>query len=172
MTTRIDDRSRTVSAEARTRRRPLLSVARFVSLSFSGLFAGFLITVLVLELSMRPASGFVYIVVRHVELMGLDVLATVLLIPAIVTTAIVVGTRFSAGGVTRWLPVIALLLMVSVLVLTVIVNLPINAEQHGWEIPPPDWASIRDRWQLAHAVRTVAAVVAFGCLGFGEIRKP
>ncbi|SEP47025.1 protein of unknown function [Amycolatopsis saalfeldensis] len=142
----------------------MLAVARFVSLTFAGLFAGFLVTVLVLELSMRTADGAVYTEVRHVELIGLDVLATVLLIPAAVATAIVAAARFPLGGAARWLPVFALLLLVSVFVLTFAVNLPINAAQHSWATPPPDWAAIRDRWQLAHAVRTVAAVLAFGCL--------
>ena len=42
----------------------------------------------------------------------------------------------------------------------------VPADQLGWDVkaPPADWASVRDRWQLAHAVRTCAAVLAFGCL--------
>lgn len=160
--------------QQRPRGRVSLAVARFASLTFSGVFAGFLITVLVLELSMRTLGGSVYIEVRHVELIGMDVLASVMLVPAAAATAVVVAGRFRAGGAARWLPTIALLLMVSVVVLTVAVNLPINADQHSWvaTTPPPDWASVRDRWQLAHAVRTVAAVLAFGCLSVGEIRRP
>ena len=159
----------------------MLAVARLVSLTFAGLFAGFLVTVLVLELSMRTVDGSVYTEVRHVELIGLDVLATVLLVPAAVATAIVAVARFRLGGAARWLPVVALLLLASVFVLTFTVNLPINAAQHrlaptaltpptppppppGRPTPPPGWAGIRDRWQLAHAVRTVAFVLAFGCL--------
>jgi anthrone oxygenase-like protein len=161
-----------VSTVPQPRTRVLLAVARFASLTFAGVFAGFLVTVLVLELSMRSADGSVYTTVRHVELIGLDVLATVLLIPAAVATGVVAAARFSLGGAARWLPLAALLLLVSVFVLTFAVNLPINADQHGWVTPPPDWASVRDRWQLAHAARTVAAVLAFGCLGLGEIRAP
>ena len=50
--------------------------------------------------------------------------------------------------------------------LLIVFNLPINAEQSNWAVqaPPADWASVRDRWQIAHAVRTSAAVLAFGCL--------
>lgn len=48
----------------------------------------------------------------------------------------------------------------------VLVNLPINGDQVGWSVtaPPAGWADIRDRWQIAHAVRTVAAVLAFALL--------
>jgi hypothetical protein len=160
----------TVLADAQPRTRISLAVARFTSLTFAGVFAGFLVTVLVLELSMRTADGSVYTEVRHIELIGLDVFATVLLIPAVVATGIVAAARFSVGGAARWLPMVALLLMALVFVLTFAVNLPINADQRGWVTPPSDWANVRDRWQLAHAVRTVAAVLAFGCLGLGETR--
>ena len=67
---------------------------------------------------------------------------------------------------TLWLTLTALILLGSVLVTTIVFNLPINAEQSNWAVqaPPADWASVRDRWQIAHAVRTSAAVLAFGCL--------
>jgi hypothetical protein len=49
---------------------------------------------------------------------------------------------------------------------SLLVNVPINTDQLTWNVqaPPADWASVRDRWQIAHAVRTGAAVLAFGCL--------
>jgi hypothetical protein len=176
----MDDESRKARlialGDAKVRRqsrgRVFLAAARFTALTFAGVFAGFLITVLVLELSMRTADGAVYTEIRHVELIGLDVLATVMLVPAAAATAVVAAARFPVGGAARWLPSAALLLLVSVFVLTVAVNLPINADQHGWvaATPPPDWASIRDRWQLAHAARTAAAVLAFGCLSLTETR--
>jgi uncharacterized membrane protein len=52
----------------------------------------------------------------------------------------------------------------AVFVCTLAINLPINGDQAGWSVqsPPGDWASVRDRWQVAHLVRTVAAVSAFG----------
>ncbi|MEU4468037.1 hypothetical protein AB0G20_30885 [Streptomyces sp. NPDC024017] len=46
--------------------------ARFVSLVFTGLFAGFLTSVLVLELSLRGFDSTVYTQVRLVELDALD----------------------------------------------------------------------------------------------------
>ena len=58
-------------------------VVRGVSLLFSGLFAGFLLCVLVLENSLRGFDASVYTQVRLVELDRLDTLASVTLIPAI-----------------------------------------------------------------------------------------
>ncbi|MEV4234018.1 DUF1772 domain-containing protein [Nocardia sp. NPDC050408] len=142
------------------------TIAHFAAQIFSGIFAGFLIAVLVLELSMRDASAAVYTQVRQIELEWLDVLATVTLLPALIATALIIAIRLRDRGSTRWLPITAFALLAGVLILTIIVNLPINADQRDWIVttPPDDWANIRDHWQLSHAVRTVAATLAFAAL--------
>ncbi|MFJ6568725.1 anthrone oxygenase family protein [Streptomyces sp. NPDC091292] len=150
--------------------RPAARVARWAGLVaglFSGLFAGFLVAVLVLELSLRSFDRHVYTQVRHVELDSLDKLAAVTLLPALIATALLVGARmFKAGERTPWSALTALVLLVGVLVLTLVVNMPVNSDQLDWTVqaPPADWATVRDRWQIAHGVRTGAAVLAFGAL--------
>ena len=141
----------------------MIRIAHFLALTFSGIFAGFLIAVLVLELSMRDATGPVYTQVRQIELKGLDVLATVTLLPALIATALIIATRFREKGLPRRLPLTAFTLLAGVLILTIIVNLPINADQHNWIVtmPPPGWTTARDHWQISHAIRTVAATLAF-----------
>ena len=136
---------------------------RGASLLFSGLFAGFLVAVLVLENSLRAYSAAVYTQVRLVELDSLDTLASVTLIPAIVTTVVLV---IRARGNDRRVVLAAVALLIVVFATTLAINLPINGDQANWSVqsPPPDWASVRDRWQLAHLVRTVAALLAFGSL--------
>jgi uncharacterized membrane protein len=136
---------------------------RFVKLAnlwFAGLFAGFLVTVLVLEQSLRRFDAHVYTQVRQVELVRLDTLASVTLLPAIITTVVLVLRWRRASTIA------ALALLAGVVVLTLVVNLPINHDQAGWAIqtPPADWAEVRDRWQSAHRARTVAAAVAFALL--------
>lgn len=60
------------------------------------------------------------------------------------------------------------------LVVSFAVNAPVNLDQIGWnaQAPPADWASIRDRWQIAHAVRTAFCLIALGCLGAAVIDRP
>ncbi|GAA1722094.1 hypothetical protein GCM10009745_83910 [Kribbella yunnanensis] len=137
-------------------------LVRAASLVFTGAFAGFLLGVLVLENSLRQYGGDVYTQVRHVELDALDTLAIATLIPALLTTAILL---IRARG-RRLVPLVALALLVVVLATSIAVNLPINADQADWVVqnPPADWAAIRDRWQAAHLVRTIAALAAFGAL--------
>lgn len=138
--------------------------ARFVSLVCAGLFAGFLTSVLVLELSLRGFDSTVYTQVRLVELDSLDKLAVATLLPALIATAVLVYQTYRTN--TRWPTVAALALLILVLGLTLTVNLPINSDQLHWnaQSPPSNWTNVRDRWQIAHAVRTVTAVLAFAAL--------
>ena len=144
-------------------------IARLVrgsSVLFAGLFAGFLLAVLVLEHSLRAYGASVYTQVRLVELDSLDKLASATLIPALVCTVIVAFFSIRAGGNDRWLVLGAFVLLVLVFVTSLAINVPINGDQADWSVqaPPADWADIRDRWQLAHVVRTVCAVLAFTLL--------
>jgi len=150
----------------------LTRYARFASLLFTGLFAGFLIGVLVLELSLRGFDGTVYTQVRLVELDSLDKLAVATLLPALITTALLVYRTSRTN--TRWPNVAALALLVFIVGLTIAVNLPINADQLHWNTasPPTDWTNVRDRWQLAHATRTAAAVLAFAFLALAAPLPP
>lgn len=142
----------------------MTAYARLLSLLFAGLFAGFLTAVLVLELSLRDFDGGVYTQVRLVELDSLDKLAVATLIPALIATAVLVWRTFRTN--TRWLTVAALALLVFIFGLTLMVNLPINSAQLDWNVasPPADWADVRDRWQITHAIRTVAGVLSFAAL--------
>lgn len=150
---------------------PLFSIARWIGLIFGGVFTGFLVCVLVLETSLRDYDAKVYAQVRQVELDSLDTLASATLIPTIIATAILVFGAWKSKGRDLWLPLAALALLLLILILTIVVNLPINADQKDWTVtsPPSDWADVRDKWQTSHAVRTVASLVAFGLLAFSAI---
>jgi uncharacterized membrane protein len=141
------------------------SVLRFISLVFTGLFAGFLVGILVLELSLRGFDGSVYTQTQRVALVALPLLATVLLVPAMITTGATAASRMRARDRVFRLAAGAFALLLAAFVVTLAVNVPINLAEGDWAVgaPPADWAAIRDRWQIGHAVRTVAAVAAF-CL--------
>ena len=162
----------TTFEQPRTTVRPAGVVLRGASLLFTGLFSGFLLAVLVLENSLRAYDSAIYTQVRLVELDSLDKLASATLIPALVSTLIITVIRMRARGNDRWLLLAAVALLVVVFVVTLAVNLPINADQANWSVqsPPSDWASVRDRWQVAHLIRTLAAISAFTCLIAAGIR--
>lgn len=151
--------------------RVIAATARFGSLLFGGLFAGFLVTVLVIELTLRDFGAAVYTQVRQVELVHLDDLASATLIPTLLAVVVLVVSTARQRDRSFWLSLTALALLATVFATSLAVNLPINHDQHAWSVqaPPVDWASVRDRWQTAHAVRTGAALLAFGCLSAAAI---
>jgi uncharacterized membrane protein len=151
------------STVARERAAPLRTASAFCAVLFSGLFAGFLITVLVLEASLRSYGAAVYTEVRLVELEHLDDLATALLPVAIVASVALTLSIIREPGSGRWLAAISVLLLLTTLVISVSISVPINTEQHTWSVaaPPGDWSGVRDRWQIAHAARTTTAALAF-----------
>ncbi|MGH3595226.1 MAG: hypothetical protein ACRDUT_04525 [Mycobacterium sp.] len=107
MTTSPAIRAQTSGSAHKPELRPTSDIVRrtsqFTSVLFSGLFAGFLTGVLILEASLRGYPASVYTQVRLVE---------------------------------------------------------------SWSVlaPPSDWVSVRDRWQIAHLLRTISAVMAFAVL--------
>ncbi|MFP3466754.1 anthrone oxygenase family protein [Leifsonia sp. SIMBA_070] len=153
----------------------IATILRALSLLFTGLFAGFLLGILVLELSLRGFSGTVYIQTQQVALVAIPALASVLLLPAIVTTGLVVVMTLRRRGRAFWLTAVALLLLIAALLVTLIVNVPINLAEGAWSVtsPPTDWAARRDLWQVGHVVRTGAALLAFGALIWAALlRRP
>jgi hypothetical protein len=56
-------------------------------------------------------------------------------------------------------------LLVVALVITLSVNVPIDAAIDGWTVQtlPADWTSIRDRWQAYHTARTFLGLAGLGC---------
>ena len=135
----------------------------FVAVLFSGLFAGFLSTILVFEATLRGYGSAVYTQVRLIELAHLDDLATGLLVPAILGSAALALAVIRRRDADRWLALTAVLLLLVTMVISVSISVPINTAQLSWSVaaPPADWSAVRDRWQLAHVARTTTAVLAF-----------
>jgi hypothetical protein len=131
----------------------LVKITRYVSLLGCGMLAGVAVTVLVLELALRRLNGREY---------------------ASVAVAMLVIHARMAHSITLRPAVIALALLLLALLVSLAVNGPINVQQLSWNVqaPPADWARIRDRWQIAHAVRTLAIVLAFGHLSAAILDRP
>jgi quinol-cytochrome oxidoreductase complex cytochrome b subunit len=152
----------------------LVKITRYVSLLGCGMLAGVAVTVLVLELALRRLNGREYASVRQAEFASFTLFVGALLLPTLVAVAMLVIHARKAHSITLRPAVIALALLLLALLVSLAVNGPINVQQLSWNVqaPPADWARIRDRWQIAHAVRTLAIVLAFGHLSVAILDRP
>jgi uncharacterized membrane protein len=60
----------------------------------------------------------------------------------------------------------AFLLMIVALVITLVVNVPIDRQIVSWTTAqlPFGWQAIRDRWEFYHGLRTAVSLAALACL--------
>ena len=152
----------------------LVKITRHASLLCGGVLAGVALTVLFLELALRRLDGPEYVRVRQAEFDFLTWFIGAIFVPTLIAVVMLVIHARRAHSPALRPAVIALVLLLLSLVVTLAVNGPINVEQLSWnaQAPPADWASVRDRWQIAHAVRTVAIVIALGYLSAAVIDRP
>ena len=148
-------------------------IVRYTALLGSGMLAGVALTVLFLELALRDLNGPEYVRVRQAEYAPFTWFIGVLIVPTFVAVVLLALRARRERGPELPLLAWALGLILVALVVTLAVNGPINVEQTHWSAhaPPGDWARVRDRWQIAHAVRTVALGLAFGCLSTAALDR-
>jgi uncharacterized membrane protein len=152
----------------------LVKITRYVSLLGCGMLAGVAVTVLVLELALRRLNGQEYARVRQAEFAFFTPFIGAVLLATLVAVAMLVIQARQAHSPMLRPAVIALVLLLLALLVSLVVNGPINLEQLSWNVqaPPADWARIRDRWQIVHCVRTVAIVLALGYLSVAILNRP
>ena len=149
-----------------------VTTARFVNLLSGGLYAGLLVAVLFVEVTLRGVGPEVYTVVEQVKHANLNALAAATITPTLASGLVLLILAREPRSWAFALSLVGLLCAVVALAVTLLVNVPINAAQMAWspQAPPPDWAEVRDRWQLAHALRTAAAVAGFSCQILAALR--
>jgi uncharacterized membrane protein len=151
----------------------LVTVTRYGSLLCCAILTGVAATVLVLELALRRLDGPDYIRVRQAEFHFFTWFVGVVFAPTLIAVTMLVIQTHKAHTAAFRPAVTALVLLLLALVVTLVVNGPINVEQLSWNVqtPPPNWANVRDRWQIAHAVRTCAIALAAGCLATATLNR-
>ena len=152
----------------------LVKITRYVSLLGCGMLAGVAVTVLVLELALRRLNGQEYARVRQAEFAFFTPFIGAVLLSTLVAVAMLVIHARKTHSIALGPAVIALVLLLLALLVSLAVNGPVNVDQLSWNVqaPPTDWARIRDRWQIAHAVRTLAILLALGYLSAAILDRP
>lgn len=142
---------------------PSAPIALRTSVLAAGIVAGAVLGVWLTEASLGP-SAEVWISYHQAIRMPYSVLVPPLGLVAIIGA---VATLVRSGGrVYRPAIVLAVICLLVGMAITVMVHFPMNAAIDSWPptMPPEGWERVRHDWLVAHSVRSVLAVAAFGLL--------
>ena len=96
-----------------------------------------------------------------------------LLMPAALLSATILGVVLYRHRQTKAsnFTIAAFVLMLVAMIITLVVNVPIDGEIQSWTTGtlPSDWSAIRDRWEFYHGLRTVISLFALACLFAGTL---
>src|SRR5262245_47872514 len=119
--------------------------------------------------SIRPET---FLEVGHTMIGNLGRPMSILMPAALVSSIIVVVALFRRGRAAFYLAMAGLVLMVGALVITLVVNVPIDYEINQWTVKslPVDWMATRDRWEFYHGLRTFVSIVGLACVVASALR--
>jgi len=145
-----------------------MRVAQFIAMLLFSLVSGvFWGTWFSLSRSMSAITPATFLEVGHTMIVNLGRPMSVLM-PAALLSALVVAVLLVRRGQTRSsvFVVSAFVLLLAAMIITLMVNVPIDRQIQGWTTAtlPADWSAIRDRWELYHGLRTLISLMALSSL--------
>jgi uncharacterized membrane protein len=153
----------------------LLNISRFLQLVTTGLFTGIFFGDRMGVTPIRPklpAGSFILfqqeLHLTFVKLM--PVLIVVSLLSGVITLVLLKRDYKSSQFIFT---AIAMLCVLAVIILTRLVNVPINEALMTWRInaPPQNLNELWAPWEKAHTIRTVVSMIAFVCLVFAATTR-
>jgi hypothetical protein len=149
-----------------------MPLSMFVSLMLVGLVAGILLATQLGQVGVQKRLGARdFTLVKHSFELALGRVMPVLVIAAGVSIIPLLLLLASRGAVPFIAALLAALLWAGVIVVTLILNAPVNALARHWdpETPPENWEELRDRWHLGQTIRTPLAVAAFAGIALASV---
>ena len=149
----------------------VLTIARFLQLVFMGLYTGILFGDRIGVSPIRPKLPAASFVLYQQELhLVFGKLMPVLLIGSLLAGIVsLVLQRRNYRNTHFLLTVIALACNGAVIILTVLINVPVNQTLMTWQIasPPENVMQLWAAWEGSHTIRTVIALLGFAALAYG-----
>ncbi len=125
-----------------------------------GLIAGLLVGTAIEQKTLEVLDGPAWITARH----STDaVFSRVLPWWWNSTLLLLFFAAYLNRGGARWMFLVGGLLLLAGIVVTLVVEVPINKQVAAWQVGamPAEWAALRDRWWRFHVVRSGMGVVGF-----------
>ncbi|WP_335964804.1 anthrone oxygenase family protein [Galbibacter sp. PAP.153] len=146
----------------------VIAINLILSMLVTGVFWGTWFT-LTRSIDQFSAAEFIHI--------GKVIIANVanpmkILMPLTILWLIVLtGMKYPTKGKDFYLFFGSLLLMITTLLITLLVEVPIDDEIKTWTVNniPNNWESIREKWAWYHGLRTVTSIFSFVVLCVGSV---
>ena len=143
-------------------------VSAFLAALVTGVFFG---PWLGLSRSVTTFKPEVFIAIGQRMIRNLSPVMPILMPAALASIVPVLVISYGERPETFYLNLAGLGLFIVALLVTLIVEVPIDNQIKRWTAAtlPADWTRLRDRWEAFHAVRTFASVVGLALLLIGAI---
>ncbi|MGB7025414.1 MAG: DUF1772 domain-containing protein [Candidatus Acidiferrales bacterium] len=143
-------------------------VSIFLSALVTGVFWG---PWLGLSRSITTFSADVFLAIGHRMIRNLAPVMPFLMPDAILSFVPVLVISFHECPLTFCLTLAGFALFIVALLVTLIVEVPIDNRIKTWTVTalPDNWQQLRDRWEIFHVVRTAASVAGLLLLLIGAI---
>lgn len=149
-----------------------MKLAQFISLFLFTLITGvFWGTWFSLSRSIDAISPATFLEIGRIMIENLGRPMSLLMPTALISTTLTSYLHYRRRQTTAFVLTIAgLALMIAAMIVTLVVNVPIDGQIREWTVStlPSDWRTIRDRWEFYHMIRTFLSLAAVSCL-FGSV---
>ena len=149
-----------------------LEIWQFISILLSALVTGvFWGTWLGLSRSMASLTPETFLTIGHTMIGNLGLIMAILMPAAILATLPVLFLLYRRQSWALYPTLAGFALFVIALVVTLIVEVPIDNQIETWTVAslPANWQQLRDRWELFHAIRTWVSVIGLALLILGAL---
>jgi uncharacterized membrane protein len=149
-----------------------LEIWQFISILLSALVTGvFWGTWLGLSRSMAALTPATFLEVGHTMIANLGIVMAILTPAAILAVLPVLYLLYRERSRPFYLTLAAFVLFVVALLITLIVEVPIDNQIEGWTVAtlPANWQQLRDRWEWFHFLRSWVSVLGLALLLGGAL---
>jgi hypothetical protein len=155
-----------------TRTFSALAIWQFISILLLALVTGvFWGTWLGLSRSMASLSPETFLTVGHTMIANLGTIMAILMPAAMLAVLPVLYLLYRERTGAFYLTLAGFVLFIVALLITLIVEVPIDNQIEGWTVAtlPADWQQLRDRWEWFHFVRSWVSVLGLALLLGGAL---
>jgi uncharacterized membrane protein len=142
-----------------------LKIAQFIIVMLFALIAGvFWGTWFALSRSVASIDPGTFITIGKITISNLALGMGILMSVTALISLGMLYVLFKKRSAPFYLTLSGFLCLIAVLLITLLVNVPIDNQIKNWTVQtlPTDWQDIRDRWELFHTLRTFISLASLG----------